>query len=64
MVADVVTVVGDRLDVVGIFVDPLLDEEEGAFDLVFIEDLEQGVCLLIAPCRSKEIAQTLSAVST
>ena len=42
MVADVVTVVGDRLDVVGVFVDPLLDEEEGAFDLVFIEDLEQG----------------------
>ena len=53
MIADVVTVFGDRLDVVGELIDPLLDEEEGTFDLVFIENIEQGVCLLVAPCRVK-----------
>ena len=53
VVADIVTSRGDLFDAVGVAVDPLLHEEEGAFHTIFIEDIQQGIGLLVAPRRVK-----------
>ena len=53
VVAYVVTARGNLFDVIGILIHPLFDEKKGAFDLVFVKDIEQGICLFVAPCRVK-----------
>ncbi len=53
VVADIVTALRDFLYVVGIFVNPVADEEECRLDVIFVENIEQLLCLLVAPRRIK-----------
>ena len=53
VVADVVTSVGDLLNVVGIIVNPVAYKEERCLDSLVVENIEKLICFLVAPRRVK-----------
>ena len=49
VIADVVTALVNFLNVVGVFVNPVTDEEKRCLYVVFVENIQQVFGLLIAP---------------
>ena len=49
VIADVVTALVNFLNVVGVFVNPVTDEEKRRLYVVFVENIQQVFGLLIAP---------------
>jgi uncharacterized membrane protein len=53
VVADVVTLFGNLLYVVRVFVNPVANQKERAFDVVFVKNFKQAFGLLVAPSGIK-----------
>ncbi len=53
MIHDLVPGIGEGLDRFGVFVDPRADDEKGGLDIVFGEDVNEHLCVLVPQAASK-----------